>query len=74
MNPFDIELAKKGEKVITREGKPVRIICFDKKGGAPLIGLIAGKNGIEVIEKFKKDGRRFSSAHQTINRNDLFMY
>lgn len=31
MKPFDIELAKKGHPVCTRDGRKVRILCFDRK-------------------------------------------
>ena len=31
LKPFDLEAAKAGAKVITRDGRPVRIICFDRK-------------------------------------------
>lgn len=30
MQPFDLEKAKNGAKVVTRNGNPVRIICFDR--------------------------------------------
>lgn len=29
MKNFDLEAAKKGEKVCTRDGWPARILCFD---------------------------------------------
>lgn len=31
MKPFDIEAAKKGIKVQTKNGLPARIICYDVK-------------------------------------------
>lgn len=31
MKPFDLELAKQGKPVCTRDGRPVRILCFDRK-------------------------------------------
>lgn len=30
LKPFDLEKAKQGAKVVTRDGRPVRIICWDK--------------------------------------------
>ena len=41
--PFDIEKAKSGKyKIQTKDGKPVRIICWDKKTkcDASLVGLV----------------------------------
>lgn len=29
MKPFDIELAKQGKPVCTRDGRPVKILCYD---------------------------------------------
>lgn len=34
MKPFDLELAKAGHPVQTRDGRPVRIICYDRKDNA----------------------------------------
>jgi hypothetical protein len=39
MKEFDLELAKAGHPVCTRDGKPVRIVCFDAKGDYPIVGL-----------------------------------
>lgn len=44
--PFEVELAKKivnGEvegRIVTKKGDNVRIVCFDVKGKAPILGLI----------------------------------
>lgn len=41
MKPFDIELAKKGHPVCTRNGCKVRIVCFDRKSALyPIVALI----------------------------------
>ena len=40
MKPFNIDLVKSGTPVITREGKPARVICTDAKGFFPVIALI----------------------------------
>lgn len=40
MKPFDIELAKQGKPVCLRNGRKVRIICFDvKNNDYPIIAL-----------------------------------
>lgn len=70
MEKFDLELAKNGHPVCTRDGRDVRILCFDKKGGAPLLGLIRNKNS-EIIGKWKKDGTEFIARYP--DPNDLLM-
>lgn len=41
MEPFDIELAKAGHPVCTRDGRKVRIVCFNRKSSLyPIIALI----------------------------------
>lgn len=51
MKKFDLESALKGEPVITKDGRPARIICTDAKGKYPIIALLSKKrdNG-EIIE------------------------
>ena len=60
--PFDVERAKRisnGEeegKIVTRDGKEVRIICFDLKNDKyPIIGLVK-EGDKEAPETFKKNG------------------
>lgn len=41
MLPFDINLAKAGREVVTRDGNPVRILCYDRKDeDFPIIALV----------------------------------
>ena len=41
MKPFDLELAKQGHPVCTRNGLPARIICFNARGvNSPIIALV----------------------------------
>ena len=60
MRTFNLELAKAGEPVVTSNGKPVRIICFDHKTkdhGGPIIGLVLGKSKVhEMIVQYNLDG------------------
>lgn len=66
MKQFSLEeyLKNPDKKVITRDGKPARIICTDKRGNKPVVALIlAPDNKIEVPffytsnGFFYKDGR-----------------
>ena len=72
MKPFDLEAAKAGAPVVTRNGKKARIICFDLYNGAyVLVALITQDDGREGVVLTKKDGR-----HCTIlddSTHDLFM-
>ena len=57
LRPFDLEAAKAGKPVCTRDGRKARIICFDAKCNKPIVALIYDCNkaflqaAIEVIEE-----------------------
>ena len=60
MKPFNLEeyLANPTKKVVTREGKPARIICTDAKFEKyPLVALITKKDGQEFIAIFDTLGK-----------------
>ena len=60
MKPFNLEeyLANPSKKVVTREGKPARIICTDAKFEKyPLVALITKKDGQEFIAIFDTLGK-----------------
>lgn len=41
LKPFNLEEAKAGKPICTRDGRKARIICYDKKGDSdPIIALI----------------------------------
>ena len=40
LKPFDIQKAKEGKPVCTRDGRKARIIAFDKKGFRAIVGLV----------------------------------
>ena len=52
--PFEVDLAKKitnGEvegRIVTRDGRSVRIVCWDRKGVNPIVALVEQQNGEEV--------------------------
>lgn len=74
MKPFDLELAKQGHPVCTRDGKDVRIICFDAKGPNPIIGLLFNLSlNMEKSWQFSLDGKHTESNFYSIIDNDLFM-
>ena len=57
MKPFDIELAKQGYPVCTRDGRPARIICFDRKSKKyPVLALVE-KESIELPCCYSEKGK-----------------
>lgn len=60
MKPFNIELAKAGHPVYTRDGRSARIICFDAKNEYPIVVLVE-KDGIESVARYTTEGFYFSS-------------
>ena len=59
MKPFNLEeyLDNPSMKVVTREGRDVRIICTDRKGDCPIVALIKNSNGnSEFVASYSKDG------------------
>lgn len=68
MKPFDLEAAKRGDPVITRDGKKVRIVCFDVKGSRPVVGLVDYED-FEACYSFYADGLSLSDEYEL----ELFM-
>ena len=59
MKQFSLEEFKKdpNRKIVTRDGKPARIVCTDVKGKYPVIGLILYNDQEEFIYNFTENGR-----------------
>ena len=55
LKPFDLEAAKAGAPVCTRDGRPARIICWDRKGDRPIVALVK-QDDHEDMESFYLDG------------------
>ena len=71
MKQFNLEEAKAGKPVCTRDGSPVRIICFDKKHSVyPIIALITCSNE-ELETTYTNEGHYYSNGEESYN--DLFM-
>lgn len=56
MKPFDLEKAKAGHPVCTRDGRDARIICFDRKGPLPIVALVTDFYWRETALCFNDDG------------------
>ena len=70
MKPFNLEEAKAGKPVVTRDGRPVRILAFDRKGNMPIIGLVTNRE-VEIGCYFSVDGKASNFFEE--NDIDLFM-
>lgn len=57
LKPFDIQKAREGKPVCTRDGRKVRIICFDRRINRPIIALIEGDNHEEALQSYFDNGR-----------------
>ena len=74
MRRFNLEEAKEGAKVCTRDGREARIICFDCKSCdnlRPIIALVDDDDlGSEKVESYNYEGRKFFTS---INPEDLML-
>ena len=75
MKPFDINLAKQGHPVCTRDGRPARVICWDCKSSigedkTPIVALIQLSDGGEYPYCYYKNGL-FTDRHT--DKRDLMM-
>ena len=74
LKPFDLEAARNGKPVCTRDGRKARIICFDANDERPIIALLEFEceNGdhVEKIESYYKDGKLYEESEWS---NDLMM-
>lgn len=76
MKPFDLEAAKAGKPVCTRDGRKARIISFDRHGeDCPIIALVVDSKNAECEEviDYTLDG---ICNENIINHNkyDLMMF
>ena len=74
MKQFNLEkyLKNSSRKIVTRDGRNVRVLCTDAKGDYPIVALIATLDGsIEFVCKFKKDGHFLDNDDNNSNL-DLF--
>lgn len=73
MKKFNLELAKKGYEVCTRDGRNARIISFDRKNvnGYNIVALI-DNNGQDIIRAYTKEGY-INSLVDIESDLDLFM-
>lgn len=59
MKPFNLEEAKAGKPVCTRDGRDVRIVCFDVKSKFPIIAIISNEDNSENVYTYTIEGSMF---------------
>ena len=71
MEQFNLDkyLENPNRKVVTRDGRSVKIICTNAKGNFPIIALVETYNGNETVLRLKENGRFYND---TENSSDLF--
>lgn len=71
MKPFNLEeyLKNPSRKVVTRDGRNVRIVCTDKKGRYPVVALVEYDDNSERVFGFSIDGICFIGL---TDNKDLF--
>lgn len=69
--PFDIEKAQAGAKVVTRDGRTVRIVAYDLDSRYPVCAIIRAQNGSEYPDVYLKSGRYDEDGIE--NDCDLFI-
>ena len=71
MKPFNLEeyLKNPSRKVVTRDGRNVRIICTDAKGDFPIIALMETHNGTEAALRLKENGHFYNDTRDS---RDIF--
>lgn len=70
MKEFDLEKAKAGHPVCTRDGYEARILCFDREGQHPIVALVKDA-GNETIFSYDNMGRYSNDGRECLC--DLFM-
>ena len=70
MKPFDLEAAKAGKPVVTRNGNSVRIICWNVKSTFPIVALVSN-DGEESLCHVRNNGTFYNK--DTEHHFDLFM-
>ena len=63
MKQFNLNeyLANSSRKVVTRDGRNVRVLCTDAVSGCPIVALVRNSQGHDAVYQFKIDGRCYDS-------------
>lgn len=56
LKPFDLQAAKAGRPVCTRDGRKAKIVYFDANSSQPIIALVVNKEGKEQAIMYDEEG------------------
>lgn len=72
MEQFSLKkyLKNPDRKVVTRDGRDVRIICTDRKGKCPIVGLVKADDDSEILISIRENGCEMNE--NSISCFDLF--
>lgn len=63
LKPFDLEAAKAGKPVYTRDGRKARIVCFDRIDARPILALVPSTDGKgEDVFDYFVSGKRIANS------------
>ena len=71
LKPFDLQAARSGKPVCTRDGKKARILCFDRIASTPIVALVKIRDTLEKVYQYDNNGRCYNSNGRI--KNDLVM-
>ena len=71
LKPFDLQAARSGKPVCTRDGKKARILCFDRIASPPIVALVKIRDTLEKVYQYDNNGRCYNSNGRI--KNDLVM-
>ena len=69
LKPFDLDAAKAGKPVCTRDGRKARIICFDRDWDMQIVALVSDPFG-ELVKYYWSNGK---VDYDEQNDDDLMM-
>ena len=63
LKPFDLQKAREGKPVCTRDGRKARIICFDRIDAKPILALVPSTDGKgEDVFDYFVSGKRIANS------------
>lgn len=71
--PFNLELAKKitnkdvKGRIVTQDGRKVRIICFDRMGRYPIVCLAMRTDGTDILYSCSENGRENNTCESSLD-------
>lgn len=72
--PFNLEKAKQGARLVTYDNRMARIICYDAVGDKPIVALLKDRTlGTEAVAMYYADGSLSNDIFRTDNGDLLIM-